>query len=112
MSTRETRACGQSGTLKAAACTPKSAGVAAHVLALSKDVTLHGALDVLLGGAGFEVEFGVERIKLEKVTMQFSRWRTGTTITDFAEVVAALACAIGGLFCLREILWELAETRR
>lgn len=82
----------------------KSAGIAAHVLALIEDVALHRTLDVFFGGAGLEIELGVESIELEEITMGFARRRARTTVADFAEVVAALAGAVGGLLGLGEVL--------
>jgi len=85
--------------------------IAAHVFSLREDVAFHGVLDVFLGRAGLEIEFGVEREELEVVAVGFAGRRAWTAVADLGKVVAALTRAVGGLFGLREILWERAEIR-
>jgi len=66
------------------------APVAAHQLRLRQDVVLEGALQFLLGSAGFEVHFGVERVELKEVAMRLARRRAGTAVADAPKVVATL----------------------
>jgi hypothetical protein len=37
-------------------------GITAHIFAAGEDMPLRGAFDVLLGGAGLEIQLGIERI--------------------------------------------------
>src|ERR1700756_5308508 len=53
-------------------------------------MSFHGAFHLLLTGAGVQVQLLVEGVELEVVAVRFSGRRTGTVVSDFSEVIAAL----------------------
>jgi hypothetical protein len=86
-------------------------GIAAHGFAAGENVALHGALNIFFCGTRLEIQLGVERIKLEVVAMS-ACGRAGPAITDFIEVIFALARTVGGLFGLWKILRKKTQGAR
>lgn len=84
---------------------------AADVFALGQDVALHGPFDVFFCSAGHKIQLGIKGVELEEVAMGFAGRRTGPAITDFPEVIAALARTVRRLLVLWEILREGAQIR-
>src|SRR6267378_6103543 len=94
----------------------ESAAVFANELCLGKDVAFHRALNIGLRRAGFQTQLRIERIQLEEIPVRLPRRRTRTAITNFAEIVAALASAAGKLLLLRDafrkfsvVCWKIVE---
>lgn len=83
-------------------------GVAAHVFTAGHNVAVHSALEIFFGAAGLEIQLGVQGVEFEEVAMELAARRTRTSITNFVEVVGALAGAVAGLLGLREILRQRA----
>jgi hypothetical protein len=46
--------------------------IAADVVAVGEDVALHGALDVFFAGAWLQIQFGVQRVELEEIAVDFA----------------------------------------
>src|SRR5262249_60603177 len=61
-----------------------------HQLTARDDVSVHRALDILLRRTSRQSECGIERVQLEEVAMRGSGRRTGATVSDLLEVIAAL----------------------
>src|SRR6266581_6245545 len=89
-----------------------SAAVFANQFGLREDVALHGALDIGFGGSGFQIEFRIEGVEFEEIAMWLAgRW-AWTAVSDFAEIVAALAGAVRKLILLRDSLGKFLRVRR
>src|SRR5258708_9619806 len=78
-----------------------SAAVSANEFGWRQDVSLHGALNVGLGRACFEIQFHVERVQLEEIAVRLARGRTRTPGNRFAASLSALARAARKLRRLR-----------
>ena len=86
--------------------------MATHVCTTGPDVASHGALEVFFGSAGLEIQLAVEGVEFEEVAMELAAGRARASVTDFVEIVGALAGAVGGLFGLREIPRKRAQRCR
>src|SRR5215469_16875655 len=85
-----------------------SASVTADHFGVREDVALHGAFYVGFRGAGFQIQFCVERIQLEEIAVRIPGRRARSAMPDFAEVVAALPRAIRELVLLWNTFRELS----
>src|SRR5262249_56662367 len=63
-------------------------------LGLALHMPLHRLGDVLLGRAGRESEFSIERVELEEVAMGRAARRTRATVADLPEAVGPVAATI------------------
>src|SRR5690242_638605 len=79
---------------------------------MREDMPLHGALDVGLSRARFQIQFRIQRIKLEEVPVWIARWRTRSSVADFAEIVAPLPRAIWKLFLFRHAFRKFSRVGR
>jgi len=69
------------------------AGVSAHELRLSKDVSFHRGQQLFLGGARGEVELRIQSVKLEVVSVN-AAWRTRPAIAGMIRTANALSHSI------------------
>jgi hypothetical protein len=74
-------------------------------------VVLHGIEDLFFCGSRGEVQFGVEGVEIEDVAVGGVSGWTGAVVADLAEVVDALAGAVGELFGFSDGLVEFARLR-
>ena len=88
-----------------------SAAVFANKFGLGKDAAFHGAFDVGLGGVSLEVQFRIERVQLEKIAVRLAGRRARSPVTDFAEIISALAGPTRKLLLLRDSLRKLSGIR-
>src|SRR6266487_1901998 len=92
--------------------TENSAAVTADKLGLPEDVALHGSFDLGFGGSRFQIQLRIEGVEFEEIAMRLARRWAWTAVSDFAEIVAALAGAIRKLFLLRDSLGKFLRIRR
>ena len=85
--------------------------ITASELAVGQDVVLHGVEDLFFCGSRGEVQFGVEGVEIEDVAVGGVSGWTGAVVADLAEVVDALAGAVGELFGFSDGLVEFARLR-
>jgi len=85
--------------------------ITASELAVGQDVVLHGVEDLFFCGSRGEVQFGVEGVEIEDVAVGGVSGWTGAVVADLAEVVDALAGAVGELFGFSDGLGEFARLR-
>src|SRR5262245_43073829 len=76
---------------------PSASGpaVGADEPGLGEVVAVHGVEQLLPGGAGVEAQHGVQGVELEDVAVVLPRRRGRAAVADLAEVVRALAAAVG-----------------
>src|SRR5262249_14668222 len=86
-----------------------SAGVLAHEFPLRQAMALNSLFHILLGGAWGEIQFGIKRVKLEKVTVRLSGWWTRSTITQRAKIVPTLARTIRKLVRFAHVFRQLRD---
>src|SRR5690349_9404825 len=77
-----------------------------------EDMPLHGPLDVGLRRAHFQIQFRIQRIQLEEISVRIARRRTGPSVPDFAEIVSPLPGAIRKLLLLRHAFRQFSRVRR
>jgi len=75
-------------------------------------MTLDGLLDIDFGGTDFEVEFGIESVQLEEVTMRLAGRRAGAAVPNFVEVVIALARVVGELLPVGNVFRKFVGVER
>lgn len=63
--------------------------IVSHQLRTSQDMTVHGALQIRAARSGRELQFGVQRVEVEEVTMR-AAWGTRSAIGGVAEAVRSL----------------------
>src|SRR5215475_15767640 len=68
--------------------------ILAHQFRLRYHSPLHRMFEVTPAGTGFQVEFRVERIEAEEITMGFPGRRARSAIADALEVVLSLAGSV------------------
>src|SRR2546421_10987867 len=88
-----------------------STSVFANQFGFGKDVRLHGAFQLRLCHARFEIQLRIQRIKLEEITVWLTWRRTRTAVADLAEIVSALPRAAGELFLPWYVLRKFPRAR-
>src|SRR5215470_14856177 len=89
-----------------------SAAVFPDHFGVGEDVAFHGALYVGLRCARFLIQLCIQRIELEEVPVRIARWRTRSSVADFAEIVAPLPRAIRKLLLLGHSFGNFSGLRR
>src|SRR5437867_743227 len=73
---------------------------------------LHGLLNFFPGGARLQTQLAVQRVKFEKVAVEFAVWWTWPAIAELFEIIEALFGAAWNILRLRCALGQLAGIRR
>ena len=73
----------------------------------SWDLHVHRALNIFLGRTRRKIQLCVECIKLEKIAVRLTRWRTRSSVAGLSEIVLTLTRSVGEFF----VLWNSLRQR-
>jgi len=86
--------------------------VNADQFGLSKDMSLHGFFELLACRLRWQVEWAIQSIEAENVSVRFAGRRCGTIVADFVKIVLPLTSTVGQGGSATQVAFEFTKLSR